>query len=338
MDLGENLFGMTLAQLQQALLPLGAPPYAARQVARWLYRRVVTDPEAMTDLGKDLRRRLKERFPVQVPHPLAVQVSRDGTRKYLFPAAVSPVEAAFIPEEDRATLCLSCQAGCKLGCRFCATGASGWRGDLSPGEILGQYFGLPERERVTNLVFMGMGEPFDNLEAVLTAIDILTADWGLGLSDRRITVSTAGLTPKLAAFLARSRVRLALSLHSPFPEERQRLMPVEKAYPVVEFLRELRHLTRGDNRRLSVEYILFDGVNDTSTHARALARFLAGWSVRVNLIRFHPHPGCDLRPSSESRILAFQAELKRQGIQTNLRKSRGEDIDAACGLLRLRAS
>ena len=263
--------------------------------------------------------------------------SADGTRKYLFAASNGRfVEAAWIPERARSTLCLSVQVGCKMGCLFCMTGKQGFQGHLSSGEILNQYRSLPEREKVTNIVFMGMGEPLDNLDNVLDSLEILCADYGFGLSPTRITVSTVGLVPAMRTFLAKSTCHLAVSLHTPFEEERRRLMPIENVYPLKDVLAELRTSRIEGQRRVSFEYILFDGLNDTPRHARELARILDGIRCRVNLIPFHPIPGTPLAPSPPAVMLQFETLLRGKGILTTIRQSRGQDIEAACGLLSTR--
>jgi 23S rRNA (adenine2503-C2)-methyltransferase len=263
-----------------------------------------------------------------------VDVSRDGTRKYLFRAGEGRfVEAAYIPEEDRATLCLSTQVGCKMACVFCATGRQGFQGHLDAGRILNQYLSLPEREKVTNVVYMGMGEPLDNLEAVLRSLAVLTAPGAVGMSPRKITVSTVGILPALRDFLDRSEVHLALSLHSPFPDERRGLMPVQGPNPAAELLALLRARDWSGQRRLSFEYIMFAGINDDEAHARELVRLLNGLRCRVNLIHWHAVPGAELQGSSREAMEAFQAVLKGKGLVTTIRRSRGLDIQAACGLL-----
>jgi 23S rRNA (adenine2503-C2)-methyltransferase len=332
----ENLFGKTLSELGPIVEQAGLRPFAARQLAHWLYARHERSFEAMRNLSLRARGWLQERYEIRLQAPTAEAQSADGTRKYLYPAAGRFVEAAFIPEHRRATLCLSVQVGCKMGCLFCATGRQGFQGNLSAGEILNQVASLPERERLTNLVYMGMGEPLDNLDNVLASLEILTSDWGFSLSPARITVSTVGLLPAMLRFLSLSRCHLAVSLHSPFEEERRRLMPVQNVYPLREVLGALRdHLPQG-RRRVSFEYILFDGLNDTPRHARELARLLQNIRCRVNLIPFHPIPGSPLAPSPPERIQAFQELLKASGFITTLRKSRGLDIAAACGLLSTR--
>ena len=329
------LFGQTLGQLRDLAAEEGLRPFAARQIAEWLYHRLAPSIAAMTNLPAAARARLSARWTVGRSDPVRGVASADGTRKYLFAAggAGRHVETAWIPEPDRSTLCVSTQIGCKMGCAFCATARQGFQGQLSAGEILNQYASLPERARVTNLVYMGMGEPLDNLEAVLTSLEILTSDWGFGMSPRRITVSTVGLIPAMREYLARSRCHLALSLHSPFDEERRQWMPVQKAYPVSAVLEELRRYPLERQRRIMIEYICFDGVNDTPRHVREMARALNGIRARVNLMRFHPVPGLPLRGSGEDRLRAFQEGLRGKGIIATIRRSRGLDIAAACGLL-----
>ena len=329
----ENLFGKTLSELDPIVERAGLRAFAARQLAHWLYARNADRFETMLNLPSRARSWLGERYEIRLETPSAEAQSADGTRKYLFPAAGRFVEAAYIPEDKRATLCLSVQVGCRMGCLFCQTGRQGFQGHLAAGEILNQVASLPERERLTNLVYMGMGEPLDNLESVLASLEVLTADWGYGFSPSRITVSTVGLLPALLRFLSVSRCHLAVSLHSPFEEERRRLMPVESVYPLREVLRALRERVPDGRRRVSFEYILFDGLNDTPRHARELSRVLQGIRGRINLIPFHPIPGSPLAPSPPERIQGFQERLKASGFITTLRKSRGLDIAAACGLL-----
>jgi 23S rRNA (adenine2503-C2)-methyltransferase len=279
---------------------------------------------------------LSERFTIDRSPPVKSTESSDGTKKYLFSASGGYVEAAWIPDRKRGTLCLSVQVGCKMGCLFCMTGKQGFQAHLSSGEILNQYGSLPERDRVTNIVYMGMGEPLDNLDNVLDSLDVLCSASGFGLSPTRITVSTIGLVPAMRTFLERSRCHLAVSLHSPFEEERRRLMPIENVYPLHEVLDELRASRVGGQRRVSFEYILFDGLNDTPRHARELARILAGIRCRVNLIPFHPIPGTPLAPSPPAAMESFKTLLRGKGIMTTIRQSRGQDIDAACGMLSTR--
>ena len=339
METKTNLFGMTLAQLQGLCEAEGFPKYAARQMCDWLYGKGVAELDAMTNLSLRTRARLAQVATIERPAPAEVSQSADGTCKYLFPVGGGQwVEAVFIPndrdeETTRATLCLSCQAGCRMGCRFCNTGRQGFHGNLSAAQILGQVFGLPERDRLTNIVFMGMGEPMDNYDAVMQSLEVLTAPWGLAWSPRRITVSSVGVTPAVLRFVRESQCHLAISLHNAFPAERAALMPAQRAYPLEELLSLLRQHDWGGQRRLSFEYTLMQGVNDDLAHAAALARLLRGMRCRVNLIRYHAAPGGDYRAPSPAAVSAFRDYLMRHGITCTLRASRGEDIMAACGLL-----
>ena len=288
----------------------------------------------MTNLSLTQRARLNEIAFIGREHPVRCQVSKDGTKKYLFPVLDGHfIEAVFIPEEDRATLCVSCQVGCKMGCRFCVTGQQGFHGNLSAGDILNQLFSIPEFEQLTNVVFMGMGEPMDNLDAVLAATQVLTADWGLGWSPKRITVSTVGIIPGLKRFLDESQCHLAVSLHNPVPQERLAMMPVQKAFPLNQVLALLREYDWSGQRRLSFEYTMFRGENDDPIHAQKLVELLKGLDCRVNLIRFHESPEAPFKTSMPTTIKTFQDYLNRHGIICTLRASRGQDIDAACGLL-----
>ncbi|HTX73889.1 MAG TPA: 23S rRNA (adenine(2503)-C(2))-methyltransferase RlmN [Rectinemataceae bacterium] len=328
------LFGASLEELGRIAAAFGQPAFVSAQMADWLYKKVVGSVDDMANLSKTFRGALAERYVLGRKAPEHESVSRDGTKKYLFGTGHGRfVEAAYIPESDRATLCLSTQVGCKMGCLFCMTGKQGFQGNLGPGEIVNQFASLPERDRITNIVYMGMGEPLDNLENVLASLEIFTADWGFALSPRRITVSSVGIIPGLEAFLARSECHLAISLHSPFDDERRSLMPVQNVYPLAEVLALLRSSPIARRRRISFEYIMFGGLNDTPRHSRELVRILNGIRCRVNLIRFHPIPDTPLQASPDSTLLAFEEQLRKAGVMTTIRKSRGQDILAACGLL-----
>ena len=329
-----NLLGQTLPQLQELCAGEGFPRFTAKQLCDWLYKKRVDSIDAMTNLSLTQRARLNEIAFIGREHPVRCQVSKDGTKKYLFPVLDGHfIEAVFIPEEDRATLCVSCQVGCKMGCRFCVTGQQGFHGNLSAGDILNQLFSIPEFEQLTNVVFMGMGEPMDNLDAVLAATQVLTADWGLGWSPKRITVSTVGIIPGLKRFLDESQCHLAVSLHNPVPQERLAMMPVQKAFPLNQVLALLREYDWSGQRRLSFEYTMFRGENDDPVHAQKLVELLKGIDCRVNLIRFHESPEAPFKTSMPTTIKTFQDYLNRHGIICTLRASRGQDIDAACGLL-----
>lgn len=310
------------------------PRFAAAQTARWLYRRFVDSFDRMTDLSAASRALLAERCSTGLRAPERVSVSADGTRKYLYRTLEGAyVESAYIPDGDRATLCVSSQAGCRMGCRFCATGRQGLQQSLPTAEILNQIVSLPERDTLTNVVFMGMGEPLDNLENVVRALDILTSDWGFGWSPTRITVSTAGVVPQLRRFLNATRVHLAVSLHNPFSEERAEIMPVERAWPIAQVAEILREYDFTHQRRVSFEYIVMSGLNDTPRHVRELCRLLNGIKCRINLIRFHKIPDSPYFSPDEAAMIRFRDALTARGIQTTIRASRGEDIQAACGLL-----
>lgn len=330
----EPLFGKTLEELRQVSESLGLPPFTARQLAQWIYQKGVRDFEQMTNLSLKARDLLRKNHVPGLKDPIDVQESADGTKKYLFPTtAGSFIETAYIPDRERATVCVSSQVGCKMGCLFCMTGKQGFQGNLSSGEILNQLRSIPEWEKVTNVVYMGMGEPLDNLDEVLKSLEILTAPWGYAWSPRRITVSTIGITPAMLTFLEKSEAHLAISLHSPFDEERRKLMPIQQVYPLKEVLSEIRSWDFGKQRRVSFEYILFRDLNDSPAHVRELSRILNGIRCRINLIRFHPIPGTPLEAPGEDRIRQFKDDLNAKGILTTLRASRGQDIWAACGLL-----
>lgn len=330
----KRLFGRTLGELSDIVKASSLPPYAGKQIAGWLYRRGAPEISGMTDLSLATRRLLENEFETGLTPPVSVAAGSDGTKKYLFNVSGNRfVETAFIPDRERATVCLSVQSGCRMGCRFCMTARQGFQGNLTSNEILNQFRSIPEHDSLTNIVFMGMGEPLDNLDEVLRTLDILNSEWGFGWSPTRITVSTIGITGKIEEFLERSRCHLAVSLHSPFDTERQSLMPAQKAHPVKEVLDTIREFDFGRQRRVSFEYIVFKGLNDTPAHVRELARILNGIRCRINLIRFHDIPGSEFRSPGQSEMEAFRDSLNAKGILTTIRASRGQDINAACGLL-----
>ena len=330
----EYLYGQTLPQLEALCNRLEMPRFAAKQIARWLYDKHATTIEAMSDLSARHRALLAETYEVGLTAPEKVSMSTDGTKKYLYRTSQNHfIESAYIPDGDRATLCISSQAGCRMGCRFCATGRQGLQHSLSTNEILNQIESLPERERLTNVVFMGMGEPLDNLDSLLPALEVLTSAWGFGWSPTRITVSTAGVASRLERFLEATQVHLAVSLHNPFPHERAEIMPIEKAWPIREVVEILRRYDFTHQRRVSFEYIVMSGLNDSPRHIRELCRLLDGIKCRINLIRFHKIPGSPYFSPDDRAMIAFRDALTAKGIHTTIRTSRGEDIQAACGLL-----
>ncbi|MDR2912129.1 MAG: 23S rRNA (adenine(2503)-C(2))-methyltransferase RlmN [Alistipes sp.] len=345
----ETLFGKTLDELREVAATLGMPRHAAGQMAAWIYRRGVREIGAMTDISAVRREALAERFDVGLSAPLREAVSVDGTKKYLFSTAEGGrVESAMIPDRgrssvegegsgegsgERATLCVSSQAGCRMGCAFCATGRQGLAHNLTAGDILNQFASLPEREALTNIVYMGMGEPLDNPDAVMRSLEILTAEWGYGWSPTRVTLSTAGVIPAMERFLSDSRVHLAVSLHNPFADERAAIMPIERAYPIERVVEAIRRHDFSGQRRVSFEYIVMSGINDSSRHIAGLTKLLNGLSCRVNLIRFHKIPDSPYFSPPMEKMEWFRDALSRKGVRTTIRASRGEDIAAACGLL-----
>lgn len=330
----QSLYGKTLSQLKALCEAEQLPRFAAKQIARWLYVRRVTDIRQMTDLSLVARTRLAEGYELGLSAPLRESVSADGTKKYLFKTWQGEyIESAYIPDRERATLCVSSQAGCRMGCRFCATARQGLQHSLSAGEIINQIVSIPESQKLTNIVFMGMGEPLDNLDNVLDAIEILTSDWGFAWSPTRITLSTAGVARHLAEFLDKTKVHLAVSLHNPFHDQRAEIMPIENAYPIHEVCDILRRYDFTGQRRVSFEYIVMEGLNDSPAHIKELCRLLNGIKCRMNLIRFHKIPDSPYFSPSAERMIAFRDALTAKGIQTTIRASRGEDIKAACGLL-----
>ena len=330
----DQLFGKDLNELQQISLALGLPKFTGKQLADWLYKKEISSIDEMSNLSKKARELLNEKYEFGISAPSKVQVSLDGTKKYLFPTSQNKfIETAMIPDDERKTVCVSTQVGCKMGCLFCMTGKQGFQGQLTAGEIVNQIRSIKEYGDVSNIVYMGMGEPFDNLDAVLKSLDILTSEWGYAMSPRRITVSSIGIIPAMIRFLNESEANLAISLHTPFDEERRKLMPVQIAYPIADVVNEIKGWDFGRQRRVSFEYILFKGLNDTPLHVRELVKLLSGIRCRINLIRFHPVPGTPLESPDEATINSFRDQLNDKDIIATVRASRGQDIYAACGLL-----
>ena len=364
----EKLLGMNPEQFRQAAAACGLKPFVGNQLAQWLYSKRVSSWDQMTNIGKDAKAKLQEKYDLGTSPHIGLATSTDGTKKYLFGVCTShagmvseqrepgdvmgveppskgciersesvfastAVEAVMIPDLDRKTLCVSSQSGCKMHCKFCMTGRQGWHGDLDVADILNQFLSIDEAAELTNTVFMGMGEPLDNYEAVSKAIEVLTADWGFGWSPKRITVSTIGVIPTLKRYLDEQRCHLAVSLHNPFPEERLEMMPVQKAYPIKEVISLIRQYDWTAQRRVSFEYTMFAGWNDDKRHADALIRLLSGLECRVNLIRFHRIPDFPYDCASDIAMQTFRDRLNAHGITCTIRASRGEDILAACGML-----
>ena len=328
------LFGQTLQQLSQTVADLGMPRFAAKQIAGWLYARRATSFEQMSDIALRHRTALADNFEFGLSAPIRESISKDGTKKYLFGTSEGHfIESAYIPDGDRATLCVSSEVGCKMGCKFCATGKQGFQQKLSAGEILNQVASIPDSAKLTNIVYMGMGEPLDNTDEVLRSIEVLTSPWGYGWSPTRITLSTVGVLPTLQRFLEESKAHLAVSLHNPFHDERAEIMPVEKMWSIEQVIDVIRRHDFSHQRRVSFEYIILEGMNDTPRHVAGLAKLLNGLPCRINLIRFHKVPGSPFVSPDMRRVEQFQNALKAKGFTATLRASRGEDIEAACGLL-----
>lgn len=330
----KKLLGLTLAELKIVASETGLPSYAAAQIADWLYKKKISSISDMTNISVANRLKLEEHYEVGVREPSHSVRSVDGTVKYLFGVSNGrTIETVYIPADDRATLCVSSQVGCKMNCLFCMTGKQGFTANLTSNEIMNQIRSIPEAETLTNLVFMGMGEPLDNVGELFKVLEILTSSYGYAWSPKRITVSTIGITKGLVRFLDESDCHLAVSLHSPFPDERLTLMPVEKAFPSHQVVDLIRNYDFAHQRRVSFEYIVFKDLNDTPRHAGALAALLRDIPCRVNLIRFHAIPGVDLKSPDMDRMEAFRDAVSAKGLLCTIRASRGEDIFAACGML-----
>ena len=338
MEQKEILLGKTPAEIQEVVDRLGLPKFTGKQIVEWIYNKRVASFDAMSNLSKKSRELLSEQFEVGLFAPLKEQVSNDGTKKYLFPAGERTVEAAYIPDRERATLCVSTQVGCQMDCLFCATGKQGFEKNLTAAEIVNQILSLPEFDTLTNIVFMGMGEPLNNYNNLMRSLDILTQEWALAWSPTRITVSTCGVIPNLKRFLQESKCNLAISMHSPFHDERLKIMPIEKNYPIKEVIHLVKQHDWHGQRRLSFEYIVFKGLNDTKDHIKEMARLLGSLRCRVNLIRYHAVPGIPLKSPDNTTMTYFRDALNDKGIIATIRASRGQDIDAACGLLSTKQS
>jgi 23S rRNA (adenine2503-C2)-methyltransferase len=342
-DLKTNLIGLDREGLERFFANLGEKPFRARQLLQWIHQRGVTDFAQMTDLSRALRDRLSVISEIVAPRVIREQVSTDGTVKWLLSeGGGSAVETVFIPEADRGTLCISSQVGCMLNCTFCSTATQGFKRNLTAAEIVGQVWfavnaladpRLGERQ-VTNVVFMGMGEPLLNLGAVRPALALLRDDLAYGLASRRVTISTAGVVPGIDELAHGDEFALAVSLHAPDDELRTRLVPLNRKYPLAELMEACKRFVRVHHRRsITFEYTMMDGINDSRREARGLVRLLNGLPCKLNLIPFNPFPGTPFRPSSPDAIYEFQKVTRAAGIVTTVRKTRGDDIDAACGQL-----
>lgn len=345
-----KLLGKTPDELKKIAVSVGLPAFSGKQISQWLYQKKVTSVGEMTNLSKEGRERLSAIYEVGKVEASDCMISTDGTKKYLFPVECthipglnkidtaqgtekSSVEAVMIPDNDRSTLCVSSQAGCKMGCHFCMTGFQGFHGHLSAADIINQFISIDETDKLTNAVFMGMGEPLDNYDNVLRSIEILTSPWGFGWSPKRITLSTIGVLPRLKQYLEDTKCHIAISMHSPFDEEREAIMPVQKVYPIRDIINLLKNYDFSGQRRVSFEYTMFAGLNDDKRNADAIIRLLRGMECRVNLIRFHKIPTFPYEAPIEPVMEMFRDRLSSAGITSTIRASRGEDIFAACGML-----
>ena len=336
-----TLLGKTLIELQAIAQEVGLPRFAGKQLAEWIYIRRATSFDEMTNISLKGREALKAKYNIGRHAPVAEAISTDGTKKYLFQVGEQFIESVYIPDNDRATLCVSTQAGCKMGCKFCMTGTLGFHGHLSAANILNQIFSIPDTEKLTNIVYMGEGEPMDNLDNVLRSLDAMTSPWGCAWSPKRITVSSVGVIKGLKRFIEESDCHLAISLHNPFGAERQDIMPMEKVNHLSDVIALLKQYDWSHQRRVSFEYICWGGVNDTPKHANELLRLLKGLDCRINLIRFHASPTPNSHAessitntsSNEQQMEWLRDYLTERGITTTIRRSRGEDILAACGML-----
>lgn len=330
----QPLLGKTLTELQAVVGSLGMQKYAAKQIAEWIYQKKVTDIDEMSNISKANREMLASSYIIGRQKAVETMRSSDGTVKYLFPTADGQfVETVYIPDGERATLCVSSQVGCKMGCIFCQTGKQGWQGNLTAGDIINQILSAEHSPQLTNIVFMGQGEPLDNYESVMGALEILTGNYGMQWSPKRITVSTVGLRKTLKRFLDESQCHLAISMHSPIHELREKLIPAEKQFPIADIVSLLRQYDWTHQRRVTFEYTMFGGMNDSQLYAKEIVRLLGGLECRVNLIRWHKIPDVELNEVEEGRMRAFRDYLNNHGITTTIRASRGQDILAACGLL-----
>lgn len=338
-----KLLGKTLIELQTIAQEVGLPRFAGKQLAEWIYIRRATSFDEMTNISLKGREALKANYTIGRHLPVAEAISKDGTKKYLFQIGEQYIESVYIPDDDRATLCVSTQAGCKMGCKFCMTGTLGFHGHLTATDILNQIFSIPDADKLTNIVYMGEGEPMDNLDNVLRSLEVMTSAWGCAWSPKRITVSSVGIIKGLRRYIEECDCHLAISLHNPFAIDRQGVMPVEKANQLSDVIALLKQYDWSRQRRISFEYICWGGVNDTPKHANELLRILKGLDCRINLIRFHASPQNEDAPqhsstpslcsSNEQQMEWMRDYLTERGITTTIRRSRGEDILAACGML-----
>ncbi len=330
----KKLLGMTLSELKKLAEELNLPSYTSKQIADWLYKKKIRQIEEMSNLSIIHRDRISKHYEIGTSSPVESMQSADGTVKYLFQTHNEQfIETVYIPDDDRSTLCVSSQVGCKMNCLFCMTGKQKFNDNLSACDILNQIQSVPESYQLTNIVFMGMGDPMDNYDELFKVLEILTSDYGYAWSPKRITVSTIGIIPTLKKFIEETKCHLAVSLHSPYHQERLKLMPIENKYPAMDVLDLIRQYDFSGQRRVSFEYIMFSGLNDSEKHAKDLIKMLRGIPCRVNLIKYHAIPEVELKSSDIQQMEIFRDILSSKGVTCTIRLSRGEDILAACGML-----
>ncbi len=332
--MGVRLCGLTAEEIFSLIGPAGFTMPHAISIANSLYKRRISEITVFPGIPKKLKEELARVSSSGLFEPVVSEKSSDGTIKYLFRNHEGlEYETVYMPAAKRSTVCVSTQSGCRMGCPFCVTGKFGFHGNLSVNDIVNQVISLPGTAKITHVVFMGMGEPMDNLENVLKACKIITSEWGLAVSPGNVTVSTVGITPGVIKFLEQSDCNLTLSLYSPFPGERQEIIPVEKRYPVQGILEIMKNFKMGKRRRMSIAYVMINKVNDTDSHLRELKNILTGSGIRVNLLPYHSVPGDGNITSTPEKMQYFRHELVMSGISASIRKSRGLDVSAACGLL-----
>lgn len=334
MNKKQSLFGKTLDELKKICENLSLPSFTSKQIADWLYKKEISSIDEMTNLSLNAREKLKENYDFGLTPYVDFMLSKDGTKKYLYEYEDNSfVEAVMIPDKERYTLCVSTQVGCKMNCQFCATARQGFKRNLSTNEILNIIRSIDEYSLLTNIVYMGMGEPLDNYENVLKSIETLTSSWAMAMSPKRITVSTCGFLPHLKDFLDSTQVHIAISLHNMIPNERQEIMPIEKAYKIKDVIELLKQYDWTGQRRLTFEYIVFKNLNDDYRHIFSLVSNLSDIECRINLIRFHTIPNTIFQQADDKDMIKIRDILTSKGLIATIRASRGEDILAACGLL-----
>ncbi len=329
-----NIYGKTITELEEFVVQNKYPKYVAQQIANWMYQKKVLDFFKMNNISNKIRKELSQIASIDVHQPVKQKKSKDGTIKFLFQYPDKAlIETVYIPDNDRHTLCISTQVGCKYNCEFCMTGKAGFTRNLSVGEIINQYHNIPQQEKITNIVYMGMGEPLDNYENLIKSLEIFNSKYGFNIGNKRITISTIGILPQLENLIKIGKFRLALSLHFAISDVRKQFMPVQKVHNIKKVLDTIKKYKFSADKRFSIEYIVFKGINDRDEDIAQIVKLLHGVKCRVNLLHFHDIPNTKLQSVSHQQMELFKNKLIKKGIQATIRKSRGQDIEAACGLL-----